>query len=147
MAGFSDPTASGGRFSVAFFFAHEPHRPKFSDFVEVSACDQKRGMPRTIGKSRASNRCTARGKAMAKKTKGSEDQNVLNHINRLVEEEEQLLGKDQLADGDESRLAELKVQLDQCWDLLRQRRALREFGKDPDQAKVRPPKIVESYEQ
>jgi hypothetical protein len=37
--------------------------------------------------------------------------------------------------------------LDQCWDLLRQRRALREFGKDPDEAKVRPAKIVENYEQ
>jgi hypothetical protein len=84
---------------------------------------------------------------MAKKSKGSEDQNVLNHINRLVEEEERLLGKDQLADGDESRLSELKVQLDQCWDLLRQRRALREFGEDPDKAKVRPAKIVENYEQ
>ena len=38
-------------------------------------------------------------------------------------------------------------ELDQCWDLLRQRRALREFGRDPDQAKVRPPKVVENYEQ
>jgi len=41
----------------------------------------------------------------------------------------------------------MKVELDQCWDLLRQRRALREFGRDPDQAKVRPPKVVENYEQ
>jgi Protein of unknown function (DUF2630) len=79
--------------------------------------------------------------------KENEDQNVLHHINRLVEEEERLLGKDQLADGDDSRLSELKVQLDQCWDLLRQRRALREFGEDPDKAKVRPAKIVENYEQ
>lgn len=78
---------------------------------------------------------------------GNEDQNVLHHINRLVEEEDRLLGKDRLADGDEARLSELKVQLDQCWDLLRQRRALREFGKDPDKAKVRPAKIVENYEQ
>jgi len=79
--------------------------------------------------------------------KGKNDQNVLDHINRLVEEEERLLGRDQLADGDEARLEELKVKLDQCWDLLRQRRALREFGKDPDKAKVRPAKIVENYEQ
>jgi hypothetical protein len=84
---------------------------------------------------------------MAKKIKEKDDQNVLEHINRLVGEEEGLLGKDQLADGDEARLAELKVKLDQCWDLLRQRRALREFGEDPDKAKVRPAKIVENYEQ
>jgi hypothetical protein len=44
-------------------------------------------------------------------------------------------------------LVEVKVALDQCWDLLRQRRALREFGEDPDKAKVRPAKIVENYEQ
>jgi Protein of unknown function (DUF2630) len=79
--------------------------------------------------------------------KEKNDQSVLDHINRLVEEEERLLGKDQLADGDEARLEELKVRLDQCWDLLRQRRALREFGKDPEEAKVRPAKIVENYEQ
>jgi hypothetical protein len=49
-----------------------------------------------------------------------------------------------LTDDDRDRLAKIKVELDQCWDLLRQRRALREFGRDPDQAKVRPPKIVEA---
>jgi hypothetical protein len=78
--------------------------------------------------------------------KGS-DQSVLNHINELVLEEERLYGKSGLSEGDSRRLAELKVQLDQCWDLLRQRRALREFGEDPDKAKVRAPKIVENYEQ
>jgi hypothetical protein len=52
-----------------------------------------------------------------------------------------------LTDDDRDRLAKIKVELDQCWDLLRQRRALREFGRDPDQAKVRPPKVVENYEQ
>jgi hypothetical protein len=75
------------------------------------------------------------------------DDSVLNHINRLVSEEEHLYGKGELSEGDRERLSELKVELDQCWDLLRQRRALREFGEDPDQAKVRPPKIVENYEQ
>jgi hypothetical protein len=39
----------------------------------------------------------------------------------------------------------LKTRLDQCWDLLRQRRARREFGEDPDQAQVRPGSIVENY--
>ena len=75
------------------------------------------------------------------------DESVLHHINRLVSEEEQLYGKVELGENDRERLSELKVELDQCWDLLRQRRALREFGGDPDQAKVRPAKIVENYEQ
>ena len=75
------------------------------------------------------------------------DRSVLNHINQLVKEEEQLYGRNELTDNDRERLTELKVQLDQCWDLLRQRRALREFGDDPDKAKVRPAKVVENYEQ
>jgi hypothetical protein len=75
------------------------------------------------------------------------DQSVLSHIDRLVKEEEQLYGRRELTDADRKHLAELKVQLDQCWDLLRQRRALREFGDDPDKAQVRPAKIVENYEQ
>lgn len=75
------------------------------------------------------------------------DESVLNHINRLVNEEEHLYGKGELSPDDHERLSALKVELDQCWDLLRQRRALREFGEDPDKAKVRSPKIVENYEQ
>ena len=75
------------------------------------------------------------------------DASVLSDIDRLVKEEEQLYAKSELTSEDRAHLAELKVHLDQCWDLLRQRRALREFGKDPDEAKVRPAKIVENYEQ
>jgi calcineurin-like phosphoesterase family protein len=75
------------------------------------------------------------------------DQSVLSHINRLVQEEERLYQQGDLSNKDESRLSELKVELDQCWDLLRQRRALREFGENPDKAKVRPAKIVEKYQQ
>lgn len=75
------------------------------------------------------------------------DQSVLNHIDRLVKEEERLYGRSELTDDDRERLAELRVELDQCWDLLRQRRALREFGDDPDKAKVRPAKIVVNCEQ
>jgi hypothetical protein len=75
------------------------------------------------------------------------DQSILAHINQLVEEEEQLYRSSELAAEDQARLAKLKVELDQCWDLLRQRRALREFGQDPDKAKVRAPSIVENYEQ
>jgi hypothetical protein len=75
------------------------------------------------------------------------DQSVLSHIDQLVKEEERLYGKSGLTDDDQVRLKELKVELDQCWDLLRQRRALREFGEDADKAKVRPARIVENYEQ
>jgi hypothetical protein len=75
------------------------------------------------------------------------DQSVLGHIDELVKEEERLYAKNGLTEKDQARLGEVKVALDQCWDLLRQRRALREFGEDPDKAKVRPAKIVENYEQ
>jgi hypothetical protein len=71
----------------------------------------------------------------------------LSHIDELVKEEERLYAKNGLTEEDQTRLAEVKVALDRCWDLLRQRRALREFGEDPDKAKVRPAKIVENYEQ
>ena len=84
---------------------------------------------------------------MATEKTDKNDQSVLGHIDGLVQEEERLFAKKELTDKDRTRLAELKVQLDQCWDLLRQRRALREFGKDPDTAKVRAAKIVENYEQ
>ena len=78
---------------------------------------------------------------------GDRDKPVLGHINELVKEEEQLYAKGQLTESDQERLASLKVELDQCWDLLRQRRALREFGKNPGEATVRPAKVVENYEQ
>ena len=72
---------------------------------------------------------------------------MLNHNDKMEKEEQRINGQGELAENDQVRLAELKVELDQCWDLLRQRRALREFGEDPDKAKVRPAKIVENYEQ
>ena len=75
------------------------------------------------------------------------DKSVLSHIDQLVKEEERLYGKHQLNVDDQKRLADLKVELDQYWDLLRQRRALREFGGNPENAKKHPPKIVENYEQ
>jgi hypothetical protein len=75
------------------------------------------------------------------------DKSVLGHIDQLVREEENLYAKGSLNEDDRERLEKLKVELDQCWDLLRQRRALREFGEDPDKAKPRPAKIVENYEQ
>jgi len=75
------------------------------------------------------------------------DQPVLNHIQELVSEEHRLYGQGALADADRERLATINVELDQCWDLLRQRRAFRETGVDPNKAHVRSPEIVEKYEQ
>ena len=75
------------------------------------------------------------------------DSGVIDHIQDLVQEEQRLYQQGTLDDGEQVRLQAIKVELDQCWDLLRQRRALREFGEDPDRAKVRPASVVERYEQ
>jgi hypothetical protein len=76
-----------------------------------------------------------------------DDQSILHRIQHLVDEEHRLDGKNDHSPDDRQRHQALQVELDQCWDLLRQRRARREFGKDPEQAAVRDPKIVEGYEQ
>jgi uncharacterized protein DUF2630 len=76
------------------------------------------------------------------------DPQILSRIGELVEEENQLLNRHRetpLEESEQSRLKQVQVQLDQCWDLLNQRRALREFGLDPDQATVRDPDTVEGY--
>jgi hypothetical protein len=80
-------------------------------------------------------------------TEPTSDESILGRIQGLVHEEQGLYGQERLADHDQARLDRIKVELDQCWDLLRQRRARREFGEDPDQAKVRPASVVENYEQ
>jgi len=76
-----------------------------------------------------------------------EDQPVLNHIQRLVAEEHRLHEQMDHPQADRNRLEQVRVELDQCWDLLRQRRALRDVGLNPDDAQVRPPQVVENYEQ
>ena len=73
------------------------------------------------------------------------DKSVLNHIERLVTEEKELYANSEMSNAQRARLATINVELDQCWDLLRQRRALREFGRDPDEAELRPAKVVENY--
>ena len=78
------------------------------------------------------------------------DQPVLNHIQELVKEEHRLYEQGErmtLADIDRQTLARVQVELDQCWDLLRQRRALREAGRNPGLAQVRSAQVVEKYEQ
>jgi hypothetical protein len=75
------------------------------------------------------------------------DKSVLQRINELVGQEHQMLARESKSEEDQGRLRALQVELDQCWDLLRQRRALRTVGQDADKAQVRPPEIVEEYEQ
>jgi hypothetical protein len=71
---------------------------------------------------------------------------VLARIQRLVAEEHTLRSRSSLNDLEKDQLSAIEVDLDQCWDLLRQRRALREFGQSPDAAHVRPAEVVEKYE-
>lgn len=73
------------------------------------------------------------------------DKSVLGHIEHLVAEEKKLYTEKDMTDDQRKRLAAINVELDRCWDLLRQRRALREFGRDPDEANVRSAGIVENY--
>jgi hypothetical protein len=75
----------------------------------------------------------------------TKDQPVLSHIQQLMSEEQRLHEQGGLADADRERLTKINVELDQCWDLLRQRRALRDAGRNPDQAEVRPANVVERY--
>jgi Protein of unknown function (DUF2630) len=79
-----------------------------------------------------------------------DDREIVNQITRLVEEEHKLeethVGEG-LAPADQERLRAVEVQLDQCWDLLRQRRARREYGQNPDEAAVRDRDTVERYQQ
>jgi len=77
------------------------------------------------------------------------DNDALSRINKLVAEEKALreqLQHGEISESDENqRLRQLEIELDQCWDLLRQRRALRETGGDPRDAAVRPADEVEGY--
>jgi hypothetical protein len=79
-----------------------------------------------------------------------DDQEIVRRINELADEEHQLERAHTgagLAEDELSRLRAIEVSLDQCWDLLRQRRARRSTGQDPDDAQVRPEGAVEGYQQ
>jgi hypothetical protein len=81
------------------------------------------------------------------------DESIAAHIERLVTEEHDLRRREQTEPDDNvlaedrARLREVEVELDRCWDLLRQRRAREEFGLDPDDAEVRSADTVERYQQ
>jgi hypothetical protein len=77
-----------------------------------------------------------------------EDEKVVQRINELADEEHELWergARGELSQAEHERLKSLEVRLDQCWDLLHQRRALRNAGDNPDQARVRDEKTVEGY--
>jgi Protein of unknown function (DUF2630) len=79
-----------------------------------------------------------------------DDDQIHGRIEQLVAEEHQLWNREssgQATEDDRARLDALKVSLDQCWDLLRQRRALSEEGGNPDDAQVRSESVVENYRQ
>ena len=73
------------------------------------------------------------------------DASILQHVSSLVDEEHALRAKGTVSNTDAQRLRHIEEQLDQCWDLLRQRRAKREFGENPDSATPRDPRTVEGY--
>lgn len=79
-----------------------------------------------------------------------DDQEITDQINRLVDEEHRLeqahVGQGQ-SEEESNRLHAIEVELDRCWDLLRQRRARRAAGQDPDEAQPRSAQIVENYRQ
>jgi hypothetical protein len=74
------------------------------------------------------------------------DQTILHRITALIDEEHKLRDTPPAAGDNAQRLKHVEEQLDQCWDLLRQRRAKREFGQDPNSATVRDVGTVERYE-
>lgn len=76
------------------------------------------------------------------------DQRIIDRINELAHEEHELFDREsrgEASDVERDRLKRLEVTLDQCWDLLHQRRARRSAGLDPDQASVRDERTVEGY--
>jgi len=80
-----------------------------------------------------------------------DDKQILSRIHELVDDEhrlrERLSAGELTSEEEHARLRRLEESLDQCWDLLRQRRARQEFGEDPDAAEVRPAAEVEGYRQ
>ena len=76
-----------------------------------------------------------------------DETDILGRIHSLVEEEHKLRDTAEHTDETRSRMGKLEADLDQCWDLLRQRRAKQQYHEDPDEAKARPVSQVESYMQ
>jgi len=76
-----------------------------------------------------------------------DDAAIMAHIKTLTERQEQLYGKELLTDDEVKELHKIKPEQDQYWDLLRQRRALRDAGENPDNAAMRSEKTIENYDE
>jgi hypothetical protein len=74
-----------------------------------------------------------------------DDKDIRSQIHALVEEEHQLRNATGHTEEQRARITQLEQDLDQLWDLLRQRDAKRQYGEDPDEAKARPEPQVENY--
>ena len=74
-----------------------------------------------------------------------DEKDILARISSLVDEEHKLREGTEHSEDQRSRINELEAHLDQCWDLLRQRRAKRQYGENPDEADARPEPQVEGY--
>ena len=74
-----------------------------------------------------------------------DEKDILGRISALVDEEHQLRSSTEHTDEQRTRMNALEADLDQCWDLLRQRRAKRQYGENPDEAQSRPESEVEGY--
>ncbi|RBY96201.1 DUF2630 domain-containing protein [Blastococcus sp. TF02-8] len=74
-----------------------------------------------------------------------DENDILTRIHALVDEEHKLRDSSEHTDDTRARMSKLEADLDQCWDLLRQRRAKRQYGEDPEEAEARPEPQVESY--
>ncbi|WP_327368421.1 DUF2630 family protein [Streptomyces sp. NBC_01217] len=79
-----------------------------------------------------------------------QERDIIDNIGGLITEERDLRNRSTretgLTEDEKSRLRTVEIRLDQCWDLLRQRRALSEYGEDPSAARIRPADEVEGYQ-
>ena len=76
---------------------------------------------------------------------GMDETDILSRIHALVEEEHKLREGTDHSEDERARIIKLEADLDQCWDLLRQRRAKRQYDENPDEAAARPESTVENY--
>jgi hypothetical protein len=76
---------------------------------------------------------------------GMDEKDIMSRIHELVEEEHKLRDSSEHTDDQRARMSEIEAHLDQAWDLLRQRRAKRQYDENPEEAETRPESTVESY--
>ncbi len=74
-----------------------------------------------------------------------DETDILSRIHALVDEEHKLREGTEHSEDQRARMSKIEADLDQCWDLLRQRRAKRQYDENPDEAEVRPESTVENY--